>query len=130
MWHDLIKVKHFYLRGRQIAIKNGGKTRFWSDPWLYDISLKELNPILFELCENKLISVAQYLRGENITFRRWLYDELRNTWEMIVEDAAAFQPAREEDIITWDLKKNGKFSVKSLYDNLTSSESGIYHKRI
>lgn len=31
IWYDLLKIKEFYLRGGDIRIENGKKTRFWED---------------------------------------------------------------------------------------------------
>jgi hypothetical protein len=45
MWYDL-NVKGIYLRGRTVKIKNGMKTRFWEDSWLFDRSLCSLIPKL------------------------------------------------------------------------------------
>jgi hypothetical protein len=49
MWHDLLKIKDLYLQGRSVSIQNGENIRFWLDPWLYDISLKDYAPVLFDL---------------------------------------------------------------------------------
>lgn len=36
VWSDLMKVKHIYLRGRKIHVKNGKNTLFWLDSWIGD----------------------------------------------------------------------------------------------
>jgi hypothetical protein len=51
VWSDLLKVKHIYLQGRKMIVKNGKSTSFGSDAWLYDDSLCNLSPIMFKLCE-------------------------------------------------------------------------------
>jgi hypothetical protein len=56
IWSDLLKVKDLYLQGRSIRIGNGRKTRFWSDPWLYEKSLACIVPTLFILCDQKEVS--------------------------------------------------------------------------
>ena len=80
--------------------------------------------------KNKQIIVAQAMRDESITFRRCLYEDMRNSWENIWEDASNFQLGSEADIVTRRNGKNGKFTVKSMYSSLISSENGIYHKQI
>lgn len=71
IWSDLLKVKDVYLKGRGISIKNGVKTRFWCDSWLYDRPLMIITPILYILCEQKEVSVADVKNGiVQITFRR------------------------------------------------------------
>jgi len=42
-------------------------TRFWVDPWVYDAKQAR---ILFALCENKEISVAQALQGRTYFFQK------------------------------------------------------------
>ena len=87
MWYDLLKIKDFYLQGRSVSIKNGENTRFWLDPWLYNKSICEITPILFQLCEHKDAFMAQVKNGTvNIQFRRWLYGELAESWDKIWED--------------------------------------------
>ena len=58
IWYDLLKVKDVYLQGRGIAIKNGERTRFWVDPWLYDKPIMFIAPILYILCDQKDVNVA------------------------------------------------------------------------
>lgn len=41
-----------------------------------------------------------------------------------------FQPIHEPDVVFWKLEKNNKFSVKSVYNGLTRTDVGPYHKRI
>jgi hypothetical protein len=126
MWSDLLKVKHIYLQGRGLSTKNGKMTRFWQDPWVYNEPLSSHAPMLFELCENKSMTVAQALNGEPILFRRWLYQELRVQWEVIWEDANNFQLEDSADVVFWNLGKTGKYSVKSVYDGLTKNDCGFF----
>ena len=90
IWSDLLKVKDIYLQGRGISFGNGNLTRFWLDPWLYKEPLHIIAPVLFELCENKNLIVAQFFYGMQITFRRWLFDELRVCWNNILHDMSVF----------------------------------------
>lgn len=104
-------------------------TRFWQDPWVYKEALSSHAPILFELRENKNLTVAQALSGEARLFRRWLFQELRVQWEVIWEDADNV-PLENDDVVFWNLGKNRRFSVKSVYDGLTKNDCGFFHKRI
>jgi len=69
-----------------VIIGNGGLTRFWLDQ-IYKEPLYYCAPVLFELCENKNITVAQAIGGSQITFRRWLFEDLRTDWNRIWLDA-------------------------------------------
>jgi len=131
MWYDLLIIKSIYLQGRNVSIKNGESVRFWWDNWLYDLPLKEVAPVLFELSENKGVYVSQVKNGEVVMqFRRWLYGDLALCWERIWSDVKNFSLSNESDVISWKFEKNGKFSVKSVYNGLTKNDSGLYHKRI
>jgi len=118
------------LQDRSVSIGNGSLTRFWLDPWVHKEPLSLSAPVLFELCENKNIIVAQVLNGLQIIFRRWLFDDLRANWNNILQDTMNFQLIDRDDTILWVLGKKGRFTVESVYVALTSSSAGIYHKRI
>jgi hypothetical protein len=76
IWHDLLKVKKFYLMDRQVQTKKGDKTRFWEDSWLMDDPLWNVVPDLYEICDEKGIMVLEMQRKSWQTdFRRWLQDE-------------------------------------------------------
>jgi hypothetical protein len=59
IWYDLLKVRDIYLQGRKMCVKDGKKTLFWKDSWLYDKPLNSIFPDLFKLCSHPGISVAQ-----------------------------------------------------------------------
>ena len=77
---------------------------------------------------NLIVSVAQALFGNVISFRRWLFGDLRTSWEKIWHDACNFQLRGDHDTVVWKLRKSNMFTVKSVYNGLSKSESGIYHK--
>lgn len=130
-WSDLLKIKEIFLLGREICTKKGDLTRFWKDKWLYQQPLCVLVPELFELCECKDTTVEKNRSGQiQISFRRWLPWDLRIKWEQIWEDVISFPLDDRADMILWSLEKNKKFSVKSTYSALTSTDAGLYNKRI
>lgn len=113
IWYDLLKVKDLYLQGRGINIQNGRDTRFWYDAWLYDKPLYAIVPVLFLLCEQKEVMVAEVKSGSvPIIFRRWLTPELQTCWNLIEMDTNSFQLCQEKDKIFWRFGKNRRFSVK------------------
>jgi hypothetical protein len=57
IWSHPMKVRHLYLRGREIKINNGHHVSFWFDPWLVDIPLCQTYPMMFELVVNEKCSV-------------------------------------------------------------------------
>jgi hypothetical protein len=73
MWSDLIKIRHIYMRGRLVKVKNGQSTLFWEEPWLKDKPLCSLFPVLYDLCADKFISVHLFmLKNAQLQFFRWL----------------------------------------------------------
>jgi hypothetical protein len=127
----MLKVKEIYLLGRDNCTKSGNSTRFWQDWWVYQQPLCTVAPELFELCECKEVTVNKVRSGEvQITFRRWLPDNLRTSWDQIWCDVISFRLENELDRIVWSLEKNRRFSVKSVYNSLTSLDEGSYHKLI
>jgi len=81
-------------------------TRFWFDSCLYEKPLYLMVPVLFELCDNKEITVAQARSGEPVTFRRWLFREVRVSWDLIWTDVMKFQLFSDPDIIGLETWKN------------------------
>jgi hypothetical protein len=63
VWQDLLKIKNIYLRGRKIETKKGDLTLFWLDPWLYDRPMCLVAPVLFDLCEEKEVTLYNFLVG-------------------------------------------------------------------
>jgi hypothetical protein len=73
-----------------------------------------VSPDLFKLCEHKDISVFQLVNGlVPVTFSRWLTNEMRDTWNRIMDDVLATQLVSGPDTVCWKLESKGKFSVKS-----------------
>ena len=65
-----------------------------------------------------------------ITFRRWLTDELQSCWDLIWADTTRFQLREAEDVVVWKNGKSKKFSVKSMYNSLTNNDAGPAHKKM
>jgi hypothetical protein len=81
VWTDLLKVKSLYLKGRKVEIKNGKNTLFWKDPWLGDKPICTITPVVFDLCEDKDVTVYQFLLcGGQLKFVRWLPPVLFEQW--------------------------------------------------
>lgn len=112
-------------------MKNGQKTLFWKDIWLYDQPLYLLFPDLFAMCEQQDITVGQVLSdSHSVTFSRWLVDKWKEEWEKIVHDLTKIQLSEETNYVTWKFGGHGHFSVKSVYNALTEYDNGPYNKRI
>ena len=84
----------------------GKKTRFWCDPWLYDKSILAVVPALLILCDQKEVSAADVKSGQiQITFRRWLTDDLQSCWDKVCSGVDSFFLQEGEDVIIWKFER-------------------------
>jgi len=89
IWADLLKVRKIYLQGRKLNVRDGQRTLFWKDIWLYDQPLCMLYPDLFAMCQQSDLTVFQVKTDiQSVTFSRWLVDIWKENWEKIVHDLA------------------------------------------
>lgn len=58
-WADLLKIRKYYMAGRVLSLGNGGNIRFWEDVWVNEGTLSFQFPVLYELCNEKEITVKQ-----------------------------------------------------------------------
>jgi hypothetical protein len=58
-WRSLHKVKHLFKWGTVHQVGNGGITKFWNDVWLTSSPLRVCFLRLYEICDNKNISVTK-----------------------------------------------------------------------
>jgi hypothetical protein len=107
------------------------KTLFCRDTWLYEKPLNILYPNLFKLCEQPDISLYSVkMNSLVITFTRWLVDDLREHWNNILRDVSNIILDTSDDVILWKFGNKGSFTVKSVYNALSTNDVGPYHKKI
>jgi hypothetical protein len=78
-------------------------------------------PILFELCEDKELTVKEFHRQKGvvrISGRRWKRRYYPHIWQTLVT------------VWSGGFGLNGKYTVKAMYDLLTENESGESYSRI
>lgn len=106
-------------------------TSFWEDPWCGVIPLKEKFRDLHEISTEQNKSVVEIAeRGWRMNFRRWLDERAQNQWRQLRDMLAACALSNQEDVAKWSWEKIGKFSVRSMYDHLCSSEINNPNKKI
>ena len=131
VWGDLLKIKHIYLKGREILVRNGRNTSFQTDSWIKDKPLCVVAPILFDLCCDKNISVYNFLTHQGqLQFKRWLTPLLFDKWLGLVNDIYNHTFQNNEDIPLWRWNKNNRFSTKSVYDILTRENTRNWFKNV
>jgi hypothetical protein len=107
------------------------KTLFCRDTWLYEKPLNILYPNLFKLCEQPDISLYSVkMNSLVITFTRWLVDDLREHWNNILRDVSNIILDTSDDVILWKFGNKGSFTVKYVYNALSTNDVGPYHKKI
>jgi hypothetical protein len=80
-WKGFMRVKKDFLSRGSFTVGNGQHTRFWEDVWLGNKSLAEQYPSMYNIVQQKQISVANVMNQNplNITFRRTLSE---NIWHL------------------------------------------------
>jgi len=131
VWSDLLKIKHIYLKGRAMLVRNGRKPSLWTHCWLNDKPLCAVAPTLFDICCDKNISVYHFLTKQGqLNFKRWLTPILFYQWLGVVNEIYMHNFQNNEDIPRWRWNKNNCFSTKSVYDFLNKDNSGNRFKHV
>jgi hypothetical protein len=126
VWTGLLKIKSLYLNRRRIETKNGKNTLFWKDPWLCDKPICTTTPVVFDLCEEKDVTVHQFLVcGGQLKFTRWLPPILFEQWVETVKHAFNSQFCNTNDTVKWRWEGGrGVYTTRSMYDHLTREDEG------
>jgi hypothetical protein len=118
----MLHIKDIYLSGRSMKVRNGERTHFWGDTWCGPTPLKDQFPLLFNICNEIDVTVAEAdARGWIFTYRRWLSADLIIQETKLREKMSNIVLVPEDDIHVWDWNKNGLFSVKSVYKDISSA---------
>jgi hypothetical protein len=78
-------------------------------------------PLMFAICDNQAISVADALLQNSlqVRFRRSLDQEGLRQWSALLEIMAPVLLRTGQDKVTWHLEQTGSYSVKSMYSKLS-----------
>jgi hypothetical protein len=131
IWTDLLKVRDLYIQGRRFIVGDGKLILFWRDKWLYDQPLMSLFPDLYKMTQQPDITLAKVkLNPGSLTFSRWLVGEWKKQWDSVLSDMNNIFLKDSANIVKWSLSSKGLFTVRSMYNALTSNDSGPYHKKV
>src|SRR3954462_1654662 len=105
-------------------IKEGSEIRFWEDIWLGNTTLRDQYPALYNIVRHKGDTLATVMQESppNIAFRRDLSGPRLASWNALLERLAVVQLSQGHDEFRWNLNRNGKFSVDSMYRALVQPE--------
>ncbi|KAL4320117.1 hypothetical protein GQ457_18G008920 [Hibiscus cannabinus] len=111
----------------KIQVGDGRLIRFWFDLWLCDVPLSVKFPRIFAVCSLKEGTIADFgskVNGVwmwNIPLRRSLFDWECDQWNCFLDSLIGFRSNNYNmDWISWEGSSDGKFSVKSLVNKLSS----------
>jgi hypothetical protein len=81
-WKGLMKLKDDFFERVSFTIGNGEEDRFWEDTWLGSSPLAQQYPSLYNIVQQKQVSVATVLSQSpiNIGFRQALSGTRANRW--------------------------------------------------
>ncbi|GAU46642.1 hypothetical protein TSUD_246690 [Trifolium subterraneum] len=113
-------------------VGNDRDTLFWLDPWLEECPLQRSFCRLYDLAENKSVSVADMFEaGWGIGGEAWKWRRRLFAWEeelllgCVGKLANIFLQVDEVDRWVWKLHSSQSYSVKSAYSYLSASETRI-----
>lgn len=115
----MLQVRDIYLCGRRMKVGSGALTSFWGDSWCSISPLKDMFPVLFDICNDQSVTVAEAaVVGWRFTYRRWL------TPDLIIQEAGLLHLMNQVNLTQekksprWKWSKSGKFTVKSVYKHV------------
>ena len=121
-WTGLMEINDLFLSKGIYKIQSGSQVRFWEDVWIRDKTLREMYPS--NIVRRKDETVASILSSTplNISFRRVLSGDKLKQWIELVGKVTSIELNNENDIFVWNLNKQQRYTVKSLYLNLMLNE--------
>ena len=117
-----MEINDLFLSKGIYKIQSGSQVRFWEDVWIRDKTLREMYPS--NIVRRKDETVASILSSTplNISFRRGLSGDKLKQWTELVGKVTSIELNNENDIFEWNLNKQQRYTVKSLYLNLMLNE--------
>ncbi|CAN1123634.1 Putative ribonuclease H protein At1g65750 [Linum perenne] len=113
-WRGVLSVWEATLRGLQWSIRDGRRTKFWTDTWL-DSGVTLIDFALNIQGVNPSASVYDFCLANG----NWDFHKLESCLPAaLVLQVGGMTPPRDgagADVLVWGLEDNGKFSVKSAY---------------
>ncbi|CAL1384516.1 unnamed protein product [Linum trigynum] len=124
-WNSLLKAADLFKKGCAWNIKNGRRTKFWLDPWILQVPLKEeANGVIPGDMETA--TVADFVSDEG-TWRTELFtDLLPPEISNKVLSTAVDTLSQVEDSLFWHESTDGRFTTKSAYTLLTRQDEQVH----
>ncbi|KAE8769944.1 hypothetical protein D1007_58383 [Hordeum vulgare] len=131
IWKAIMKVKPYYMAGREVVLNSGNIARHWFDSIRGSPPLKDTYAMLFNICNHQNITVGRFKTGvDDDFFRRQMHHSLscqRGDLKKIVE---GWTTSDVPDQIVWTLRSRKNFSTKYVYEYLERSIAGCDYRWI
>jgi hypothetical protein len=128
-WKSLHQIKDLFKIGAKHEVNDGRRTQFWYDNWHPEGVLRDRFPLIFSICENTRVSVAQACTGQDpLRLRRTLDANGRAEWDQLIDLIEATQISTGPDKISWSLEPSGEYSVSSMYLALSRGASVVHFR--
>ncbi|CAL1357331.1 unnamed protein product [Linum trigynum] len=120
-WSSFSKAADLLKQGCAWNIRNGRRTKFWSDPWVLQVPLKEL--VIGDVPENASEAVvADFVEADGSWRVELLSGRLPPEVISKITSTAVDTISQEEDSLFWGPAADGRFSTKSAYALLTKQD--------
>jgi hypothetical protein len=129
-WKNLHQIKDLFKIGARHEVHNGQQTQFWYDRLAEGGGvLRERFPLIFCICENQRISVAQVCEGQgHLRLRRTLDGQGRAEWEQLHALLDNTHLLHGHDKVSWPLDPSRVYTVSSMYNALSHGASVAYFR--
>jgi hypothetical protein len=125
-----MKIKgDFFSRGK-FVVGSGEGVRFWEDIWLGDETLATQYPQLYNIVHRKHDTVEPVMGSTplNIGFRRRLIGDKWDQWTHLCQRLMRINLNDDIDKFVWGLTSTGKFTVKSMYNDILNGHTRYLRK--
>ena len=121
-WKGLHGVSKWARRGIAYRLGNGKKICFWKDVWLGQVPLGICFPTIYNFCDNPEVLVSEVIRGDGLVlnFRRSFGASEVEEWHQLQFALEGVTLSDQEDEGYWALNSNGKYTSKSMYEEVVN----------
>ncbi|WMV30226.1 hypothetical protein MTR67_023611 [Solanum verrucosum] len=118
VWRSIRNLWIKFFNKCKIKVGNGGRTLFWEDKWVDQVTLRNRFPILFNMSLQKEATIREMRdnQGWDLRFRRHLNDWEVNKIVELLNILGQYKDLNtDEDNLSWNPDEQGRFSVGSAY---------------
>ncbi|XP_074304569.1 uncharacterized protein LOC141639286 [Silene latifolia] len=117
-WRGIIEAREVLFKGLRRRVGDGMSTKVWTDPWIANTQTRRVLSPRRDADANMMVADLWSPDGTS-----WDKDKVREYFLPFEYDrivSMRISLTKPEDAWTWELEKNGEYSVKSAYRALTN----------